>query len=581
MEYENWQKKFSRMKDSLVYMLDKGLYTDCSFIVGSRNKRMTVKAHKLILIQVSPVFEQIFQRQAMRRSEGIEEPDTDPEIFELFLRFLYSEEVGLNAVSQAIKVYYLASKYDVSWIKDLCIDYILKETNRGNAVQVFEFLMDNGLNDEVDHCRKLFVEYTSDYFESPAFVNMKKSTLLTILSEDVLNVESELEVYQAAVKWLEACNQRKEEDGNKKQILSKEVMSHVRFLSMSPYEFSGNVAESYLEPKEALAILTNITSNGNSPYPFPPYFSKKKRTFTSKKCMPNNFTLSPDLACTPNDCREMCVFSPEEAEESQLELAEYPGKKQLLLEQYYPREKNLTLKMSYPLEKSYPGINSPSLDQSFSTLKQSRIDAIRTSYTERQRLVEQPDSDDDDDDYGNFYSPEIPIVSYPFERRSETETVSSASPLALLKEDEADKLEDTGREVSSDMDDWNLILAINKNDVAALERLKRKGANLATKDSDGWSILHKAVEKGAIDVVKWILTNVPEIKIDCVTSRGNGYRPGGSTALHLASWDGNYELVKLLLAHGAKVNVVDHKGKTPLKRAIARRHYTVADLLKI
>jgi hypothetical protein len=37
---------------------------------------------------------------------------------------------------------------------------------------------------------------------------------------------------------------------------------------------------------------------------------------------------------------------------------------------------------------------------------------------------------------------------------------------------------------------------------------------------------------------------------------------GGKTPLHLAAW-GNIQIARLLLEHGADVNARDHSGKTP------------------
>ena len=55
---------------------------------------------------------------------------------------------------------------------------------------------------------------------------------------------------------------------------------------------------------------------------------------------------------------------------------------------------------------------------------------------------------------------------------------------------------------------------------------------------------------------------------------------GGSTALHLAAWQGKDAVATQLVNANANVNAVDnYTGDTPLHRAAANGHAIVADLL--
>ena len=49
--------------------------------------------------------------------------------------------------------------------------------------------------------------------------------------------------------------------------------------------------------------------------------------------------------------------------------------------------------------------------------------------------------------------------------------------------------------------------------------------------------------------------------------------------LHEAAFEGNKEIVKLLIAHGADVNVQDNHGETPLQEAAFIRR-DIVELLK-
>ena len=76
-----------------------------------------------------------------------------------------------------------------------------------------------------------------------------------------------------------------------------------------------------------------------------------------------------------------------------------------------------------------------------------------------------------------------------------------------------------------------------------------------------------------VSVVQLLLTNGanPNLQEDCIEDRYHGSFP-----LHIAATDGNFELVELLLKHGADIDVTDMRGDTALHRAV--RFYSVKHL---
>jgi ankyrin repeat protein len=83
--------------------------------------------------------------------------------------------------------------------------------------------------------------------------------------------------------------------------------------------------------------------------------------------------------------------------------------------------------------------------------------------------------------------------------------------------------------------------------------------------------LHRAAESGDLDTVNERLTKGDPV--DRIWGLG-------WTALQLACFDGHLPIVRVLLKHGAQVNLADAElGMTPLHNAGINGHYTCASLL--
>lgn len=110
---------------------------------------------------------------------------------------------------------------------------------------------------------------------------------------------------------------------------------------------------------------------------------------------------------------------------------------------------------------------------------------------------------------------------------------------------------------------------------AAVKLLLQHGANpeqeWASGEPDGpmlaWALRYRRVKVAKLLIVRGVALNQ--------------YRAtfGGYSLLHMAAELGNAEVVRLMIAHGAKVNCRDNSGITPLQTAVMCGHTDIAALL--
>ena len=128
-----------------------------------------------------------------------------------------------------------------------------------------------------------------------------------------------------------------------------------------------------------------------------------------------------------------------------------------------------------------------------------------------------------------------------------------------------------------------LMIAAYSNSKKCMEFLISQGANVGTRNYNGYTALHFAAYSGAIDAITYLLSITDEkaatdpyspkkINIDCRTI-------DGKTPLFLASQRGNLHAVESLVHNGADVNACDSEGYTPLIAALIGNHRKVVEYL--
>lgn len=87
--------------------------------------------------------------------------------------------------------------------------------------------------------------------------------------------------------------------------------------------------------------------------------------------------------------------------------------------------------------------------------------------------------------------------------------------------------------------------------------------------------MHQACYEGNEEAVSRLLYNKTDP--NCLnTKKTNGFTP-----LHCAAWNGQKEVIQILLQHGADKTLQDNQGRTPYEIAIELKRQDCLELLKI
>ena len=154
-----------------------------------------------------------------------------------------------------------------------------------------------------------------------------------------------------------------------------------------------------------------------------------------------------------------------------------------------------------------------------------------------------------------------------------------------------------------------LMCALFGQQTAIMEFLISKGANINLQDGEGKTALHRATDKGKVEIVRMLFDKGADVNIrdyygctplnflagrldmevfKMIIAKGvdvnakGGLRMGdeGWTALHQVCWAGNKAKAEVLIAHGADINAKSRNGVTPMSVAKARGQDQIVELLR-
>ncbi len=116
-------------------MFNSPFMSDVKFSCEDSDKKFV--AHKYVLATSSAVFYAMFYGELAEKNPVVHLSDTNEDILEEFLRFLYTDEFNLTT-DNAMFVLYLAKKYIVPSLAEKCTEFLEANLEAENAITVLQ-----------------------------------------------------------------------------------------------------------------------------------------------------------------------------------------------------------------------------------------------------------------------------------------------------------------------------------------------------------------------------------------------------------------------------------------------------------
>ncbi|XP_066582574.1 BTB/POZ domain-containing protein 3 isoform X2 [Prorops nasuta] len=251
-------------------MFNNHLMADIIFIVGSPGHTQTIPAHKYVLATGSSVFYAMFYGGLAENNRDIEVPDVEPAAFLALLRYMYCDEVLLEA-DTVLATLYVAKKYIVPHLARACVSYLETSLTAKNACLL---LSQSRLFEEPDlmqRCWEVIDAQAEMALRSEGFVDIDFNTLESVISRETLNCK-EIHVWDATLRWASAECMRQDiemKPTNQRKLLGK-ALYLIRLSAMSLEEFANSAAQSgILTQQETIDAFLYFTASNKPQFSFP------------------------------------------------------------------------------------------------------------------------------------------------------------------------------------------------------------------------------------------------------------------------------------------------------------------------
>ncbi|MED6263214.1 BTB/POZ domain-containing protein 6 [Characodon lateralis] len=278
----SWQCSYPTLRERNALMFNNELMADVHFIVGPLGASQKIPAHKYVLAVGSSVFCAMFYGDLAEEESEIHIPDVEPAAFLILLKYLYSDEIDLEA-DTVLATLYATKKYIVPALAKACVNFLETSLEAKNACVL---LSQSRLFDEPEltqRCWEVIDAQAELALRSEGFCEIDMQTLEIILQRETLNTE-EVVVFDAVMNWAAAECKRQglgPSTRNKRDVLGKALFL-VRIPTMSVEEFANGAAQS------------NILTLEETHNVFLWYTAAKKPTL--------DFPLTPRKGLSPQRC---------------------------------------------------------------------------------------------------------------------------------------------------------------------------------------------------------------------------------------------------------------------------------------
>ncbi|KAL3876219.1 hypothetical protein ACJMK2_034089 [Sinanodonta woodiana] len=208
----------------LKYLRDSGRFCDVTLCVNSQE----FPCHKIVLSSFSPYFNAMFTGNlAESAQDKVTLNDVEASVIKLLIDYAYTSEVVINR-QNVQSLLSAANLLEILPVKEACGQYLEQNMDDSNCIGIHCFAETHACTELQQQSKEFILNNFTSVSQSEEFLHVSAAKLIEFFSDDELCVDSEEQVFELSVKWLEHDKENRKKD-------FAEIMGHIRLSLVSPY----------------------------------------------------------------------------------------------------------------------------------------------------------------------------------------------------------------------------------------------------------------------------------------------------------------------------------------------------------
>ncbi|KAI4461309.1 kelch protein [Holotrichia oblita] len=173
-------------------------FCDVEIVAGDK----IIKAHKAVLAASSNYFQAMFTGGLCEKDQNsVELHAISSHILEILINFIYSGEVCINQ-NNVQELIVAADMLELHEVVLGCSDFLIKELHPINAVGIFRFAEAHNCTELMTASYEFILNNFPQVCNEDEIYDLPKDQIIKFLSSEHVKVDSEFQVFQAAIRWI-------------------------------------------------------------------------------------------------------------------------------------------------------------------------------------------------------------------------------------------------------------------------------------------------------------------------------------------------------------------------------------------
>ncbi|XP_042902645.1 kelch-like ECH-associated protein 1B isoform X1 [Parasteatoda tepidariorum] len=159
-------------------------------------------AHKIVLVSASPYFKAMFT-SGLKESEMsvINIQGVCPMSMAIIIHFAYTGQVKIEE-NNVCNLLPAATMFQVPHIINACCTFLEKQLDPSNCIGIADFALQHGCNNLYSVANQFIDHHFSQVSQGDEFLALNVCQMILLIKRDELNVRSEMEVFNAVLRWV-------------------------------------------------------------------------------------------------------------------------------------------------------------------------------------------------------------------------------------------------------------------------------------------------------------------------------------------------------------------------------------------